>query len=133
MINPYILLGLLVFWLASVAGAYYKGAGAAQDAIRAEYATKLEETIAEHRENALIDMEAAMEAGRRDAKARTRTVTITNEVERVIHANPAPADCRVHPDTFRLLQSAVANANGASPDTPGAMPDASGAATPAGK
>lgn len=109
---PWILLGLLIFWLASVSGAYYKGHTAAQEAARAQYATQLEQSIAEHNENAVIDAQAAREAGERSAKARTRTVTITNEVERVIHEKPAPAVCRLTADTFSLLTVAVQVANG---------------------
>ena len=131
--NPYILLGLAVFWAVSVGGAYFKGSQHAQDAARAQYATDLESAIAESRENAVIDMQAAREAGERDARARTRTVTVTNEVERVIHAQPAPAVCRLNPDAFRLLGAAVEIANGADTDPAKPMPDAGPKTRPAGK
>ena len=116
MFNAWLLLGLLVFWLTSVGGAYYKGRGAAQDEARAQYATQLEQTIAEHREDALIDMEAAREAGQREARARTRILTVTNEVEKVLYAKPAPPECRLASDTFSLLRVAVQLANGSDPD-----------------
>ena len=125
MFNPYVLLGLLVFWVASVAGAYWKGHTAAQDAARAAYATELEHTIAAHNEDALADMEAAREAGVRDAAAKTKVVTITNEVERIIHEKPAPVICRVTDDTFRLLQLAVSVANGTDPSASESVPKSS--------
>jgi hypothetical protein len=114
--NPYILLGLLVFWLASVTGAWFKGSQHAQDAARAQYATDLEKAIAKHEEDAAIDMQAAREAGQAEAKARVKTVTVTNTVERILHEKPAPANCRVTDDTFKLLAAAVQIANGADPD-----------------
>lgn len=121
MTNPYILLGLIVFWMVSVTGAYFKGVQHAEDKAKAEYSKQLEDTIQQHNADALVDMEAARAAGILDAKAKTRTVTITNEVERVIHDNPAPAACRITDDTFRLLQSAIQVANG-DPDSTKLLP-----------
>lgn len=124
MANPWVLLGLVLFWAASMGGAYYKGHTAAQDAARAHYATELEATIKEHNENALIDAQAAREAGERDAKAKVRTVTITNTVEKVLHDTPSPANCRLSPDAFGLLVAAVKVANGTDTDAAGAVPSA---------
>ena len=122
MMNPYVLLGLLVFWLASVSGAYLKGHSAAHDQARAQYATDLEKAIAKHEEDAAIDMQAAREAGQAEAKARVKTVTVTNTVERILYEKPSPANCRVTDDTFKLLAAAVQIANGADPDATGAVP-----------
>ena len=112
MLNPYILLGLLVFWLASVSGAYYKGHAAAQDVARAQYATELEASIAKQQKDAQIDVAAALEAGKKEAKVRVKTVTLTNTVERVLHEKPAPVVCRISDDTFKLMLAAVQIANG---------------------
>ena len=81
--------------------------------------------------DALIDMEAALEAGKREAVVRTKTVTLTNEVERIIREKPAPAECRVTDDVAKLLRVAIAIANGET-DTPAAdsLPEP-GAKTPA--
>lgn len=131
--NPYLLLGIGVAWLASVGAAYYKGSEAAENRARAEHATQLERTIAEHNETAAIDMAAALEAGKREAKVRTKVVTLTNEVERIIHAKPAPPDCRVQSDTLKLLVLAAEVANGTDTPASGAVPSGTGKAAPAGK
>ena len=110
--NPWLLLGLLVFWLASVSGAYYKGSQHAQDAARAQYATDLEASIQKANETAKADIEAARAAGQKEAKARLRTVTVTNTVERILHEKPSPAICRVNDDAFALMLATVQIANG---------------------
>ena len=133
MFNPWLILAAVLAIGAAGVGGYFKGSTDAKNAAAAQYAKDLDAKVAEHNANALIDMTAAREAGERDAKARTRTVTVTNEVERVIHAAPAPAVCRLTPDTFNLLRAAIDIANDA--DTPAAksMPDAAPKTKPAGK
>jgi len=133
MMNPWLTLGLLVFWIASVAGAYVKGFDRAQDKARAEYAGHLEKAVADANEDALIDMEAAREAGQREAAVRTKVVTLTNEVERVIREKPAPADCRLQPDTLKLLNVAISIANNADTDSATGVPQPGPKAAPAAK
>jgi hypothetical protein len=118
------MLGLLVFWLASVAGAYYKGGAAVENLMRAEHATQLEKTIAEHNEDAAIDMQAALEAGRKEAKVRTKVVTLIQEVNNAIASKPAPAECRVTDDVLKLMRVAIAIANGeADPPAADSLPN----------
>ena len=124
------LLGLIVFWLASVTGAYFKGHQNAQDAARAHYATELETSIKAANETAQADIAAAREAGKREARAKVRTVTVTNEVERIIHAKPAPVECRLEPDVFNLLRVAVAVANNTDTDTTKPVPTSGNPAIP---
>lgn len=128
--NAYFMLGLLVFWLASVTGAYFKGSAAAQDAARAAYAVQLESAITEHNATAQADVEAARAAGQKEAKIRTKVVTVTNTVEKVLHEKPADPICKLNPATFELLLASVALANGTDPDTASKLPDPG---KPAGK
>ena len=110
--NPWLILAVVLAIGAAGVGGYFKGSTDAENRARARYSTELEATIAQHNENAVIDMQAAREAGEREAKARVKTVTITNEVERVIHDKPAAPECRLTADAFSLLRAAVQVANG---------------------
>lgn len=111
MLNPYVLLGLLVFWLASVTGAYFKGHTAAENAARAQYATELEATIAEHNKNAVIDMQAAAEVAAKESAARTRQAMLRNQTVKVIHEKPSPAVCDLDDGRMQLVAQSVAAAN----------------------
>src|SRR3990167_6122293 len=111
MFNPWLILGAVLFWMASVGTAYYKGGINAENAAKAEYSRQLESAIKEANEDALIDMQAAREVGQREARAKVITRTITNEVVKVIHEKPMPAVCRWDADSARLLDDAIKAAN----------------------
>ena len=130
MLNPYILLGLVIFWIASVTGAYLKGHSIAEDQAKAAYSKQLDAAIASHNEDALVDMQAAREAGEREARARVVTRTITNEVTKVIHEKPSPAICRWDDPSVGLLQRAVEAANDLAPAAK-SVPDAGSPVKPA--
>ena len=109
--RPGILLGLLVFWLASVTGAYFKGSEAAQEAARAQYATQLEATIAEHNADSLIDMESALAWGEANAKAKTRFSEVKNVALEAISAAPLAANCSWDKPSFDALLAAIKESN----------------------
>ena len=132
MLNPYALLGLVLFWIASVGAAYYKGGVHAENAAKAEYSKQLDAAIAAHNEDALVDMQAAREAGEREARAMVVTRTINNEVVRIIREKPSDAICRWDSDSFRLLGDAIKAASNLAPASI-AVPDAGNAVKPAGK
>ena len=107
MFNPWILLGLLVFWLASVGGAYYKGSQNAQEEARAQFASQLEATIQAHNADAEIDMNAAFEWGQRNSIAKTKSNEIRGQANDAIRAQPLAVTCNWDTATFGLLTSAV--------------------------
>jgi len=111
LLNPYLIIGLIVFWLASVGGAYFKGHTAAQDAARAQYATELEATIKQHNANTLIDMQAAADVAAKEAAARTRTAMLRNQTTKVIYEKPMPVSCNYDDGRMQLVAAAVAAAN----------------------
>ena len=115
MFNPWLILGAVLFWMASVGTAYYKGGINAENAAKAEYSRQLESAIKEANDNAQIDMQAAREVGQREARAKVITRTITNEVVKVIHEKPMPAVCRWDADSTRLLDDAIRAANDLAP------------------
>ena len=130
--NPYLILGAVLFWIASVTIAFFQGESREADRAKAEYSRQLESAIKAANEDALIDMQAAREVGQREARAKVITRTITNEVVKVIHERPMPAVCRWDADSTRLLDDAIKAANDLQA-TPKRVPDASSATKPAGK
>ena len=109
--NPYLILGAVLFWIASVTIAFFQGESREADRAKAEYSRQLESAIKAANEDALIDMQAAREVGQREARAKVITRTITNEVVKVIHERPMPAVCRWDADSTRLLDDAIKAAN----------------------
>ena len=114
MINPYAILAAVLFWLASVAGAYWWGSSSASDACAAKAgkaSAKVE--AAEDRRDAAID----------DIGADTRTAVDnernlnkgrTNESAQRIRTVVVPGDCRrIDPAIVRELQQATDDANAA--------------------
>ena len=116
MLNPWIILGLVIFWMASITGAYFKGSTAAQNEARAHYAAELESAIAQHNENAVIDMQAAAKVAADEAAARTRIAMLRNRTTEVIHAKPLPVSCNLDSDRIGLLTAAIQEANGDNQD-----------------
>src|SRR3990167_10160826 len=111
MFNPWVILGAVLFWMASVGAAYYKGGVHAEKAPKAKSSRQLESAIKEANDNAQIDMQAAREVGQREARAKVITRTITNEVVKVIREKPMPAVCRWDDPSVGLLKRAVEAAN----------------------
>ena len=109
--NPYLILGAVLFWIASVTVAFFQGESREADRAKAEYSRQLESAIKEATEVSLIDMQAAREVGQREARSKVITRTITNEVVKVIHEKPMPAVCRWDADSARLLDDAIKAAN----------------------
>ena len=132
MFNPWVILGAVLFWMASVGAAYYKGGVNAENAAKAEYSRQLESAIKEANDNAQIDMQAAREVGQREARAKVITRTITNEVIRTISEKPSPAICRWDDASFGLFQRAIQAANNLAA-TPKPVPKPSSAPKSAGK
>jgi hypothetical protein len=124
LLNPWVLLAIVLAIGTAGATGYYKGHTAAQDAARAQFATELEATIAEHNANAAIDMQAAADNAAREAAARTRTAMLRGRANEITVAKPMPVSCNLDSDRFGLLVAAVKEANGDSADAAGRVRDA---------
>ena len=128
---------LALVYVLSVAGAsvtgYYKGRTSAENKARAQYATQLEQTIAEHNEDAAIDMLAAAEWGEANAKVRTKYIQIRSAANEATASNPAPANCALDPKRFGLLQLAIETANGDKADAASKLRSATDKANATGK
>src|SRR3990167_10013273 len=107
MLNPWLLLGAVLFWLASMAGAYFKGVDVAENEAKAEYSKQQDAAIKEANDNALIDMQAAREVGEREGRARAKTIVIRGKAEVVFRDNPQPRVCDWSEPAFSLLDAAI--------------------------
>jgi hypothetical protein len=97
----------------------------AENAAKAKYSEQLAATIAQARENAVIDMQAAVEAEttRRQARIEFRDRVVT--VERTINAKPLPSSCRISDESVSLFNSIIRDANNPAPAAkPPAVPPA---------
>ncbi len=133
MLNPYVMLGLVLFWIASVGAAYYKGGVNKENEVKAEYSRQLESSIKEANDNALIDMQAAREVGEREGRAKARTVYIKGQTQLVFKDNPQPALCNWDSKSFGLLNDAIQATNdltGAASAVPSVRPAVKPAAKP---
>lgn len=126
MLNPYLLIVVGIVWVATFALGYVKGSAHAENKAKAKYSEQLSATIAQARENAVIDMQAAVEAEttRQQARIEFRDRVVT--VEKLINAKPLPASCRISDDSVRLFNSIIRDANNPAPvaKPPTVPPDA---------
>lgn len=99
--NPYLILGAGVLWLASCGFAYYKGG---EHAINAEEAARA-------RESELVQKttDAALKATAESlSKVELRNVTINKALEREVITKEVFRDCRSGPNAVQLLNSTPA-------------------------
>lgn len=87
-----------------------------------EVAAAQKTAIDEHNAHVQADVNAAYEQGKKEAKIRVVTRTIQGEANAVTASTPIPLSCRLDIERRRLLDKAIAVANGDEPTTSG-VPD----------
>ena len=110
--TPYIILAVVLAIGSAGIGGYFKGGKDARNEAIAEQAKVVDAAIQEHNETAAIDMQAAFQRGQAEAKVRVITRTIQGEVNVISASAPIPANCRLDPERRKLLDKAIAAANG---------------------
>jgi hypothetical protein len=119
MLNPYVILGLVLFWGASCVGSYLKGSEVAQNEAKARFSEQLEATIAQAREDSVIDMMAATEA---EAKRHKSRIVYRDRIVKVKESiNEIPTSCAIPDAAVRLLNESIRDANHSAP-TPKSVP-----------
>jgi hypothetical protein len=109
--NPYVLLGALIFLAVACAGSYLKGYKNAENAAKAAYADSLSDAIANARETARIDTEAAVKLAEARQKVRVEFKERVVTVEKLINANPSPRECRIPDAAVGLINELINGAN----------------------
>ena len=105
--NPYLLLGGVITWAASIAGAFFYGHGVGRDM----------EIAIQARENkvATIATEAAASAVAYSlSKMQVKNVTIRQQLETQVRENTVYRDCKLDAGAVRLLNSSPGIAPAAS-------------------
>lgn len=102
MLNPWVLLGLLVAWAASLGGAFVYGQATKADAVEAQAAR--EEKVAQKAADA-----ATVAAAVAIARIKPINTTIRQETEREVRTNTIYADpgCRHPPEQLQRLNAAL--------------------------
>ena len=119
MINPYLIVGLIVFWLASCAGVYFKAIDIERDACKARQVEAIEATLKQAREDSVIDMMAATEA--EAARHKSRIVYRDRIVKVKESINEIPTSCAIPAAAVGMFNDAIRNANDSTP-TPKSVP-----------
>ena len=101
-----ILILVAAFGLGAYVGWDYRDGKVAQDIAKAQAAA-----IEAHNEDAAIDMQAAREAGERDALAKTRFAGIRGQAHEITVAKPTAVVCNLDTERVRVLALAVEAAN----------------------
>jgi len=108
-INPWVLLAVGVLWLASCGSSYVWGHRAASNASKAAQATATAKLIQQHNENAVVDMQAAVEAEGQRQQTRIEYRDRETTIERIVRENPN--DCRIADPAYRVLLDSINAAN----------------------
>jgi len=132
MFSPWILLAALLALGVTNAGSFLYGKRVQEGAHALAQQEAVNEAVAEAERTAAEDKKRAVAAATRRAAAQTRTQQIRTQANETISSQPLAASCDWSPDTFRLLNDAIAAAND-STATAGELSDAVRAANAAGK
>lgn len=120
MFNPWLWLGAVIFVLVACAGSYSAGSRHATNAAKADYAKQLEQSVKQQRENAVIDMQAAVEAENQRQQTRIEYRDRIVKVGEIIHENPSA--CTIN-DAVRVhLNDAITAANTKTAAKPATVP-----------
>lgn len=122
MLNPWLWLGGLVLLITVAVGGYAKGHKDASNAAKAAYSKQLEATIAQAKENAVLDMQAAVEAETQRQQVRIEYRDRIVKIGESINANPS--DCRIPDDRLGMLNAAIDAANTKTTTKPAKVPAA---------
>ena len=98
--SPWVALGGVVLWVASIGGSYWYGTDVGKDSEVAK-AAEIKQAIEDTRE--LARQGAASEI----AKIKTKHTVVQGKVETIVRNTPVYRDCKHDDDAFRLLNEAL--------------------------
>lgn len=108
-LNPWVLLAVGIVWAASCGSAYVYGHRNATNAARAAHGDALDAAIKQHNENAVIDMQAAVEAETERQQVRVEYRDRVSTVERIVREKPT--GCYASDAALGVLNDAINAAN----------------------
>lgn len=110
--NPWILLGSLLLWLASLTGVYFKATHDQQARDEATAALKLQQKLQSAENDWAVNYQAALELEQEKQANERKHQTHSRAVATAVAADPHAKDCSLAPDSLGVLISSVRAANG---------------------
>lgn len=115
MINPWVILGVIAVWLASIAGTYYEAAKITENRITAAQMKATDKAVADAKADAEVDygvqQQLALEAQKHDLLKTQKHAGVVKATQ----ADPASVSCRMSDATFSVLNDSLTAADAASP------------------
>ena len=112
MLNPWLILGLVIFWIVSIAGSAYKGAEYQKGQDAQAQLEAVQKAVADANEQAAKDKNLAIVQAQRNTAAQTRASIVRSQANVAIAASPQPTQCDWDVPSFTSLRDAIAVANG---------------------
>ena len=109
--NPYLIIAVILAITGAGVTGYLKGEKDATNAAVAAQKKAVDDAITQHNEDSVIDMTAAYERGKAEAKVRVVTRTIQGEASAISASSPIPVSCKLDPKRRLLLDKAIVAAN----------------------
>lgn len=113
--NPWVILGGVLVWVASIAGSYAYGTDVGKTGEIARVA-ELKQAMEETREQAKLGAADAI------AKNKVKHTVIQGKVQTIIKDVPVYRDCEHTDDAFRLLNDAITGKSGTGRDSDSSLP-----------
>lgn len=128
MFNPWVILAAVIFWGASVTGAFIKGEGTQHTKEVAAAKDQQDQAVQQAKDEAAIDYGVAQTLALEQQKRELLRATNSGKVAKVLATDKAAVNCRLGDDSFSVLRNSLSAANGAA----SSPASASDGAVPAG-
>lgn len=113
--NPWVALGAVTLWVASVAGSFFYGQSVGTDAEKVKQ-SEIKQAIEDTRE------QARQGAASEIAKIKVRNTTIQGRLQTVVRDNPVYRDCQHDAAGMQLINEAITGKAGAGSNSGGSVP-----------
>lgn len=119
MFNPYVLIGVLVTWLASLGAVYVKATNDQHARDIAASAKVLEQKLAAAETDWATNYQAALELEQEKQANERKRLSHSHAVAVAVAADPKARDCGLSADSLGVLIGSIRAANGAQDAAPG--------------
>lgn len=111
--NPYLILGAVVLWLASLTGVYVKATEWQRNADTAAAAKDLKQKLDQAEQDWQTNYAAALEVEQEKQANERKHQTHSRAVAVAVASDPKAAGCGLSPDSLSVLIDSIRSANGA--------------------
>lgn len=111
MLNPWVIIGVLVLWGASLAGTAFEATKIERDKITADQVQVVNKAVADAKADAVIDYSAQQELALEAQKHDLLKTQKHAGVAKAIKADPTSVSCRMSDSTFSVLNDSLTAAD----------------------